>query len=285
MGRKRRYVRKSDWPEEWRQEFDLWKADDNEAAKKRRWETWEEPLQFQVEATIARPHRDLLVQWRKEKERREARAQGARAQGARLSQGSGFDLGPPSPTAPTRFNFSQEGAPLPAFAPPATHTAEGHPARQQEEESHDWKEGARIGEASNPGPLQSAPGNRPPGNHAPRRSTNNAQVPARRRDARAAPQAPAGESAKGIYPGPNPGDDRSKNRPVSNGVGDNNPTAMTQQNNSRPGRARGTRTRQEERELLTQIEDIMHRLQELQAEVQATRSQGRHPQQVEPRWR
>ena len=113
MGRKRRYVRKSDWPEEWRQEFDLWKADDNEAAKKRRWETWEEPLQFQVEATIARPHRDLLVQWRKEKERREARAQGARPFQAR----TGLRPRPPIARGPHTVQFHPSGGTMTRLRP------------------------------------------------------------------------------------------------------------------------------------------------------------------------
>ena len=82
-----------------------------------------------------------------------------------------------------------------------------------EEERHDWKEGERIGEASNPGPRLFR-------NHAPERTTKREKAPAGQRGVRAVPQACAGELKKGINPGPTLGDDQSGNCPVGSDVGD-----------------------------------------------------------------
>ena len=66
-----------------------------------------------------------------------------------------------------------------------------------EEERHDWKEGERIGEASNPGPRLFR-------NHAPERTTKREKAPAGQRGVRAVLQACAGEFTKGINPAPPP---------------------------------------------------------------------------------
>ena len=72
---------------------------------------------------------------------------------------------------------------------------------EMEEDPHDWKEGERMGEAKNPGP----PANyNPPWTHAPGLRQEQAQAQARWHGTRAVPNAPAGEYAKGMYPGPNP---------------------------------------------------------------------------------
>ena len=75
-----------------------------------------------------------------------------------------------------------------------------------EAESHDWKEGERLGEAQNPGPPTHRHSmlhrNQPSWNHAPGQSNTLEQVPAGWRDTWAVPQAPAGEFAKGNNPGP-----------------------------------------------------------------------------------
>ena len=78
---------------------------------------------------------------------------------------------------------------------------------EEEEESHNWMEGARLGEARNPGPVaqhqQPFIFHTPPAwNHAPGQSTNFVKAPAGWRGIWAVPQAPAGEFAKGIDPGP-----------------------------------------------------------------------------------
>ena len=76
--------------------------------------------------------------------------------------------------------------------------------------SHNWKEGARMGEAKNPGPQrQRARASRPTPtsptrNRDPGRSNNAITTSANHRGGRAASTASAGEFAMGIRPGPTP---------------------------------------------------------------------------------
>ena len=82
--------------------------------------------------------------------------------------------------------------------------------------------------AGTPGPPQSCraartsrphfqhPHQPPFGSHVPERSHKQAEAPARQRDAWAVPQASAGESAKGNYPGPTTSGDHRGNRPGGN---------------------------------------------------------------------
>ena len=107
------------------------------------------------------------------------------------------------------------------------------PEAQVEVQSHDWMEGARMGEAQNPGPW----GQHHIGSRVPNARTKQAQAPARWHGTRAVPQAPAGERTKGIYPGPNPSDDQIGNRPVGSGRGSSNSAAMKTNRSSRAGSA------------------------------------------------
>ena len=82
--------------------------------------------------------------------------------------------------------------------------------------SHNWKEGARMGEAKNPGPQhQRARASRPTPtsptrNRDPGRSNNAITTSANHRGGRAASTASAGEFAMGIRPGPTPSGDRER---------------------------------------------------------------------------
>ena len=85
-----------------------------------------------------------------------------------------------------------------------------------EVEGHNWKEGERIGEATNPGPKGH---NRHSGSREPGLMPNSYHAaPARQHGARAAPPT-AGEQAKRDYPGPTPYADHARGFHGGNGKG------------------------------------------------------------------
>ena len=110
--------------------------------------------------------------------------------------------------------------------------------KENEEAAHDWKEGERIGEAKHPGPPKWA--NNPPWNHTPGLSTNQAQGQARWCGTRAVPTALAGESAKGMYPGPKPSSAGVGPDPRRNTGCNNSSQAMSNNPTSRAGTAQHT---------------------------------------------
>ena len=263
--RKRRYIQIKDWPLDWQSQYRSWKALPTAAERRELWNTWDSPLQNQVYATVATPHRRLIESW--------GNAGPAEAQ---LAQSRPSQPGEPEPanryepagqsSPPTPEERAQAAVTSPHPPSPQTSqgrrrgTQHGQPPQQApsdlEVQSHNWEEGARIGEASHPGPRrgtrrrghgqEATPPNAPPtihsGNRAPRLSSNHDQASARPREVRAVPQAPAGESTKGIRPGPNPPADLRGNRTVGNGWGNRHTSNRRNHNNSRPGRAQGTPT-------------------------------------------
>ena len=114
----------------------------------------------------------------------------------------------------------------------------------EEDESHDWMEGARIGEAQNPGPARRRTPQYRTESHVLGKRDDTFRARDGRRGARAVPTPPAGEYAKGIRPGPNPTSDRTGNRPAGNDRGDRLSTAMRTNRPSRPGSAQGNQNRE-----------------------------------------
>jgi hypothetical protein len=117
------------------------------------------------------------------------------------------------------------------------------PAEQDgEATTHNWKEGARIGEAENPGPQGASQftTNQPAWNHAPEQRHQQFQAYDKWCGTWALPKAPAGEFTKGTYPGPKPSDDPAGNRPGGTAGGDQHQAAMINNNMSRAGTAQHT---------------------------------------------
>ena len=259
----KRIITTGEWPQEWHNEWALYWSQPELHRRRQVWDRW--PKEFKT-CAIRRAggyKREELQKWQTEDLAASARANAAELRAAAEQAVSGN--GAPAPAAPPPERLPPPDAPEPV--------------------SHDQAEGARIGEASQPGPntqaLRSCPdlvsgwvpavspstlpfqprppphdlsqdgdvhpnpgprgGNRvpqpplrprspspiyrlppqqPSGSHAPARGRKQAEVPARQRDARAAPQAhptpSEGALAKGIYPGPNPSGDRTGNRPGGN---------------------------------------------------------------------
>ena len=212
--KKRKFERLSDWPPEWREKYEQWKA----AMKDRRdpgrgraiWDSWDEGLQHQVFVSSGPERREVIRQWKAERAAWQASA-GSQA---------------------------------------------------AERQSHDWHEGARIGEADNPGPqrrsTQPPPSNQPhSGNHAPRVRSLDFQAEGGQRGGRAPPTPPtAGELAKRDVPRPRAPQrpDREPSRRLRSGESQFS-TAMRPFRPSRPGSAQGNPSFSSEDGQWTRVQD------------------------------
>ena len=270
------------WPPEWVGEYNLFKACEDEGARRQRWDSWPPRLRTAVYNITGIKGRPLLKKWKQDDIAAEARMNAAEARASQATQ-------PQQPTPPS------SGAN--AIQP-----------KNDEEESHSWMEGTRIGEATNPGPgsrshektKQSTDRQEhqrhPSGNHAPGWSRKHSRAQARQHGARAAPQAPAGESAKGNRPGPKPTDDRSRSPPSGNGGRNRNPSTMRSYYKSRAetvqrttGGSRGdqqqwstVRSRTWEK-LHKKIKDVTAQLQLLTEELHNMQATPAQPRASTPR--
>ena len=129
FGWKRRYTRLSDWPTEWLEQYTAWKALPDMEERQKLWSSWDPALRDQVWSTTSTPMRCEIRSWMAEES-------GAFSQGCTPRR--------PKAKAPLRRKGEQPSS-------PATQSS-FHPV-VNEEDSHDWHEGARIGEATNPGPA------------------------------------------------------------------------------------------------------------------------------------
>ena len=161
--RKRRFTRVSEWPPEWQAQYSAWKAQVDMAERHKLWLTWEKPLQDQVWSATTTAMRSEIKEWM-------AEAEGAFSQGSTSSRrpkarGGKKPQSPSTPEAQPPFLFENK-----------------------EKQSHDWQEGARMGEATHPGPR--------PGRNRSSKAPPNPKT-------RPQPQNQnARESAKGYNPGP-----------------------------------------------------------------------------------
>ena len=205
------------WPAEWREEFETFKADQEEKSRRARWDTWDDDLRRHALFASSERRRVEQKKWR-------AEAECARARRNSL--------------------MMRQAIPIDDEVQPEPSTA----TSEREEEAHNWMEGARIGEASHPGPWTGKRGQyphllqqaNPGGNHAPGWRHNDEQAPTMQRGVWGAPTAFAGALAEGIRPGPNPSADLIGNRPGGNGGRNRQPSAMISSNMSRAGTAQRT---------------------------------------------
>ena len=184
------------WPAEWQVSYKAFATTykKNEAKRREMWDKWPQELRQQAYCCVSPNVRALMEQWWAE----ELAAQ----------------------STPSSTNTILHA---PAVTPP-----------NPEQESHDWKKGARIGEASNPGPKGH---NRHSGSREPGLMPNSFRTaPARQHGARAAPPR-AGEQAKRDYPGPKPLADHARGPHGGNGPGKGNSAAMRPTRPSRAGSA------------------------------------------------
>ena len=267
-----------------RAELEAYKQEETAAARRRRWSTWDDELEAQIVYHLWGERREEIKRWRRS--------------------------APPSPRGshqatsdqnPMKHEEKHDETANPASqgpTVPSTFPEDAVATCSTEEHSHDWKEGARIGEALNPGPNRrtSRLSRSPRRSHTPQGRTNQKPTQASRRGDRAASKAPAGERTKGNRPGPKPSDDRAGNRPGGNGGGDYKaPAAMKTHSKSSAGTAQRTQTqRKEERRqpqeegwqkvqgkkmkaMYEDIERMAERLRRLVDEVTFLRRQGREP--------
>ena len=182
------------WPEAWKEQYQLFIADQRDTVRRRAlWQTWPPELRQQVRYCVSPDVRRQFKEWE------EAEAAAA--------------------AAATAANSNNNNS-------------------QPERRSHDWKEGARIGEASNPGPKG------PPrltGSRAPGEMPNSSRTAtSRQRGVWVVPPNLAGESAKGIYPGPKSPVDHARGFHGGNGRVYQQPAAMKPSRPSRAGSAQRT---------------------------------------------
>ena len=138
-----------DWPPNWREAYRAFLACEDETLQQRMWESWEIDLRRHVNRVVRPLVRDKLKRWR----------------------------------AQTQEPYTQ-----PVTTRRRTRSSEQRSATQPDPEvtSHNWLEGARIGEADNPGPQPTtkrvAPswGNTRSRSRAPRMRSSKRQMPARR---------------------------------------------------------------------------------------------------------
>ena len=152
------------------------------------------------------------------------------------------------------------------------HAADHPEVEQPEATSHNWKEGARIGEAKNPGPS----GRNRSGSRAPRGGHQQFQAQDRRHGSWATPTPSAGERTKGIYPGPDPPDDHAGNRPDGNGGRQGNTAAMFP---SRPSREvselRNSKNQQksnQQQHQAQQLADVAELIRHIEQQLQAVQA-------------
>ena len=175
-GRKRRFARQKDWPSQWKKEYSAWKR--------------------RKKSGSDGGFGALGTGRFKSKSSPPPRPRCERKCGGGRRSRTHVQAQPPQPT-------QEEGR------PPRGATQESLVASNPEEASHDWQEGARIGEAKNPGANQGGstgslnPRNRS-GTRAPGVNHQHKKTHGRHRGAGAASQAPAMELAKGFAPAPSP---------------------------------------------------------------------------------
>ena len=196
----------ADWPSEWREQLALFRRLEG-VPQRVLYESWDEDLRRHVRYASATAMRNVIKSWRID------------AAGSTQDSCSSQQSQPPTQSQKERQ------------APVAT----------AEETSHNFLEGARIGEAKNPGPgprqgkqTTRAHQTTPPGNRAPGESSKVYSVWNGQCGGREAPTPPAQEQAKGNRPGLKPLTDHRGNRPGGSGLGNQNPAAMRNTRSSRP---------------------------------------------------
>jgi len=155
-GWKRRFTRLQDWPVEWREQYEAFKAQTESEGRRELWESWEPSLRDQVWAATTTAGRQEMRQWQKAAQTTvEEYAQakpGPTLAGRRKSTGI---RGTPPYEEPLPKSTLSKPEPneqqLPALPSQAAQPLPS--SNSPETESHDWMEGARIGEASNLGPT------------------------------------------------------------------------------------------------------------------------------------
>ena len=213
-----------------RAELEAYKQEETPAARRRRWSTWDEELETQMLYHLWGERREEIKRWR------------------RSAPPSPRQV-PPKPTEEDVKHEEKNGNDTQDHHAPATSAEDAAATSSAEEHSHDWKEGARIGEANNPGPPspRRQPRNSPRRSHTPQGRTNRKPTQASRRGDRAVSKAPAGERTKGNRPGPKPSNDRLGNRPGGNGGGvPKAPAAMRNEPTSSAGTAQRNPNRKRE---------------------------------------
>ena len=129
--RKMRYGTIKDWPQAWRTEYDAFKAAGSGTDRRKLAETWDAALWDQVFCATTTQRRTEMRRWEREKARASAHT-------------------PNRPPVPRETPDQHDPT---AHNPNSTMPS---PTRA-EATSHDWKEGARMGEATNPGPPPGGP--------------------------------------------------------------------------------------------------------------------------------
>ena len=140
-------------------------------------------------------------------------------------------------------------------------------SQQPEARCHNWQEGARIGEAQNPGPQGQG---HPTRRRAPGRRQTQHQTTGMQHGACAWSNPPAGELAKGAYPGPTPCGDHVCGLHGGNAAGNQN--SSRQEMPFRPSRAGSAQRSQLQPEdtkaiiedMLTQIRGLGEQIQRLE---------------------
>eukprot|EP00667_Euglena_gracilis_P000109 EG_transcript_109 len=127
--KKRLYTRLAEWPAEWREQYERFKATPKASDRHEMWQGWDQSLQDQVWAAVADKRRDEIRRWK-----------------ARENEG------PPTQAEGQASSTREERR--------RSHT--GAEEEGGEPTSHDWQEGQRIGEAKQPGPEEEGSAADPP---------------------------------------------------------------------------------------------------------------------------
>ena len=121
-----------EWPEWWKDEWALFKVEKDENKRRQQWSTWSKEFKTCAIRAAGGWRRDELILWQRQDLEAAARANAAASRARRMAEAASS----PPPGA--------DGPQPPQPPPPAA----------LEPASHAWTEGARIGEASNPGPVK-----------------------------------------------------------------------------------------------------------------------------------
>jgi hypothetical protein len=225
--KKPQQVRIADWPEAWRLEYDAWLAEPNRQIRMQWWNRWDRELQENVFAVASTTRKQELREWQAEshqmsqdKGTEEDKEEKQEEEVRRSTRVKKLTLSYQSEVEEAKEKERKEKEKGKQRSRSSSSSSNRMAVPKEEEESHDWMEGERIGEASHPGPSLFR-------NHAPERSMQREKAPAGQRGVWAVPNRFfAGEFAKGISPGPTPGADHSGNLPVGSGVGEICSSAM-----------------------------------------------------------
>ena len=123
----------ADWPEDWKTEWRHFKTIPDVATRRQRWATWPAKMKSRAPVAAGPKLRPELRDWLQEELLGKVRVQAAADRSAAMRQASIS-----SPPTTNAQNSARHLAP-----------------EDIEPTSHVWTEGARIGEATNPGPAQS----------------------------------------------------------------------------------------------------------------------------------